>query len=362
MYKSFSISGFRGLSRCSIEGMRRLTLLTGMNNTGKTAALEAMFIHSGHHNPNLVMVVNAVRGVAKIRLDPTSEGDPPWLSVFSGFVDTLPIRLTGEVQVKSGQFETRVMQITSVKSQTELSGLSAQVRGLPYSTDGLTAKILKLELTDGRKKSVKHFMYYDGNQQHVIPTPPLLRYQARFLSPHQRDSMEEQATQFARLQLSGQVDLLLAALREIEPRLRGLELVFNGEPMLHGDIGMKNRRLVPLPYMGDGVSRVAALILAIGSVPGGAVFVDDIDTGLHYSVMQAFWASVMKAADLFDVQVVATTHSGECLKAALLNAEETNSREDLCLVRLERQADHVAAFTYGHDEIEFALGSGLEVR
>lgn len=363
MFKSFSVLRFRGLSRCDIQGMRRVTILTGKNNAGKTAALESMFIHSGNHNPNLIMVVNAIRGLNKIQIDTSPVNDAPWLSAFTSYDDSQPIKLTGELLVRANQFDTKVMQISTVKNHTEFSGLGSSLRVNPSTPEGLTAKMLKVELTEGRKpKSKKHFLYYEGGQPVVVPPMPMLKYQTRFLSPHIRDSAEERAAQFGRLQIEGKVDLLADALREIEPRLKDLALVFNGEPMLHGDIGLTNRKLIPVAVMGDGVSRIASLLLAIGSTPGGVVLIDDIDTGLHHSVMNSFWSSVLKAAIVFDVQVVATTHSDECVRAALEAFTKTGNKDQLSAVRMERKSDHVEAYTYDADDIKLAFQTGLEVR
>ena len=363
MYKSFSILRFRGLSRCSLEGMRRVTILTGKNNAGKTAVLESLLVHCGDHNPNLLMVVNAVRGLNKVRVDTFSQTDAPWLSVFTDYDDSRPIKLSGEVLTRADQYELKSMTISPVKNHTELTGLSAYARNLSATQDGMSAKVLKLELSEGKKgKSHKHFMYFDGNQTVVFPPPPMVQYMTRLISPHSRDTAEALAEQFARLQVAGKVGLLVNALKEIEPRLTSLELVFNGEPMIHGNIGLKDRRLIPLALMGDGVMRVAAIILALGSATGGLVLVDDIDTGIHHSVMPQYWASIMRAAEVFDAQVVATTHSDECVRAALSAASEIHMRDSLSLIRMERQEDRVNAYAYDSDEMDAAFVTGLEVR
>ena len=94
--------------------MRRVTLLTGKNNTGKTAALESLLVHAGEHNPGLVMVVNAVRGLSKFRVENLQSSETPWLSAFAGYDDSQPIKLTGEVVTKTNQSELIVVQISAV--------------------------------------------------------------------------------------------------------------------------------------------------------------------------------------------------------------------------------------------------------
>lgn len=366
MFRSFTVDRFRGLARCHVQGMRRITLLTGKNNAGKTALLEAMFIHAGRYNPHLMMVVNALRGVSKVRFENTPDSDAPWKSSFTGYDDSMPIRFVAEVQTKSGQYEEVAMTISAVRNDVELRGLGSQLRGFS-NMDVATGptKVLKLELTEGKRtkaKSQKNYLVFHDKGQVVIPTPQSPEQQARLIQAHQRDNAETLASQFAQFQVNGQVGMLVDALRPMEPRLKELTLMFVGEPMLHGDIGLSERRLIPLALMGDGISRVAALVLGIGSTAGGTVLVDDIDTGLHHSVMEQFWDTVFKAATLFNVQVVATTHSDECAKAALGSALASKRGEDFCLVRLERRGAEVASISYAASELEVAFDAELEVR
>jgi AAA domain, putative AbiEii toxin, Type IV TA system len=362
MFKSFSISRFRGLQRCDLNEMRRVTLLTGKNNTGKTSVLEAMFIHSGNQ-PNLLMVASALRGMNRIQVDTLPTVDAPWLSTFCGYDDSQPIKLTSVSSTANSSGETRTVQISTVKNQTEVGGLAMHLRNAPSTPEGLAQKMLKLMVTEGRKpKSHTYFMYYDNGQPIVFPPPPMVAHVSRFLSPYSRDTAEDRATQFSRLQTRGDVEGLVVALRKLEPRLKDLALVFNGEPSLHGDIGLPERKYIPLAVMGDGLSRVANLLIAIANTPGGAVFVDDIDTGLHHSVMQDFWSSVRVAAEQFNVQVIASTHSEECIRAATSSFKASNKLSELSLIRLQRGESKIDSYTYEAEEVLLAFDSGLEVR
>ena len=81
------------------------------------------------------------------------------------------------------------------------------------------------------------------------------------------------------------------ALRIIEPKLQSIEdNSAGGFPMIWGDIGLPE--LVPLAMMGEGMTRLARLVLAIASAPGGLVLVDEIETGLHHTVLPDVWRAV----------------------------------------------------------------------
>ncbi|MFA0773990.1 MAG: hypothetical protein KEFWMYNX_002023, partial [Candidatus Fervidibacter sp.] len=66
MYKSFTIYHFRCFRELKLEGLARFNLFIGRNNVGKTALLEALFIHAGAYNPELTLRVSAFRGIEVI--------------------------------------------------------------------------------------------------------------------------------------------------------------------------------------------------------------------------------------------------------------------------------------------------------
>jgi hypothetical protein len=63
MITSFSIKNFRCLPDLQLDGLRRINLLVGANNTGKTSLLEALFLNLGAHNPEICVRLNAWRGL-----------------------------------------------------------------------------------------------------------------------------------------------------------------------------------------------------------------------------------------------------------------------------------------------------------
>ena len=367
MIHSFSVERFRGLRKCDLQGMRRITLLTGKNNVGKSAILEGLFIHSGNYNPNLVMIVNALRGLQMFTIDAMENVASPWASIFYQYEDQQPIRLVGQVSRGAKDPDVVTVSLSPVRNEVELGGLSHDLRMHALRSNNFgVGKVLKLELYRGRKgreahKPSKHYLFVEGKEAIVFPPPPNPEFQARLLSST-RENASALATQFRSFQVANKVHLLVEALQSMEPRLESLELVFDGEPVLHGQLSGPGRRLMPLPLMGDGLNRVTTLILAIGSCPGGTILVDDVDTGLHYSVMKRFWQSVFRAAEQFDVQVVATTHSSECAEAALEASVALERKDDFTVIRLERQPEKIATFTYTADELFEAVDANLEVR
>ncbi|MCC6446841.1 MAG: ATP-binding protein [Armatimonadetes bacterium] len=129
--------------------------------------------------------------------------------------------------------------------------------------------------------------------------------------------------------------------------------------MITGDIGIG--QLIPLPLMGEGMARMLSIILAVANAPGGMVLIDEIENGLHHSVMVNIWKAIAEASQKADTQIFATTHSWECMKAAH-EAFRTTEEYDFRLHRLDRIDDRIETVAYDRETLEAAIKAGLEVR
>jgi hypothetical protein len=165
---------------------------------------------------------------------------------------------------------------------------------------------------------------------------------------------------FGELEAAKRQHEILPALQTIEPRLQRLALVpLAAEPIIHADIGLP--RLVPIPFIGDGVRRVLSIVLAIANAPGGVILIDEIENGLHYSVQKQVWQAIAKAARRLGVQVFATTHSWECL----VKAHEAFAQDevyDFRWHRLQEVRGEIQAVSHDREMIEAALYNGVEIR
>ena len=75
-------------------------------------------------------------------------------------------------------------------------------------------------------------------------------------------------------------------------------------------------------------------------------------------MLDKIWRVVHSAAEKFDVQVFATTHSFECVSAAHHALGEGN----FFLHRLEKQGEDSRCVTYTGEQIDAAIRHDLEVR
>jgi len=371
MFLNCSVKNFRGFQNFELSQIAKVNVITGRNNVGKTALLEALFILAGQHNPDLTTVINNMRGTAKVLIDPNEQDEYPWDSVFYGFTTSTPMELSADI----GENHLD-LRFSSVREQGELLGLSQAVQRafVKASMDEkLAAKILKMEVRKTRITKVRHtkrhpsdakryFLIFDSEGKKIDPQLPPPPFLARYHVGHLRVSNAEEATRFGRLQLMGKEDLITRVLQVLEPRLKSVAIVVEaGEARLQGDIGVSARKFVPMHMMGEGMARLANIVMLIAATKDGVLLVDDFDGGLHYSSLPQIWKSLREALDLFNVQLFATTHRSESVASAHEAFADADSKTFL-VHRLERTREGAVAATYDKEAVEGALEAGLELR
>ena len=120
-------------------------------------------------------------------------------------------------------------------------------------------------------------------------------------------------------------------------------------------------RPVPLRSLGDGAVRLFGVALALANSKDGFLLIDEAENGIHHSIQRDFWTMILKAAHQNNVQVLATTHSWDCV-AGFAKAATEIEEVDGALVRLDRYDDRIRAVEYTEDDLRIAAKHGIEVR
>ncbi|MGC8785608.1 MAG: AAA family ATPase [Armatimonadota bacterium] len=356
MYRSFTVRNFRCFKELTLSDLARVNLIAGKNNVGKTALLEAVFLHCGAYNPDLAIRINAFRGIENVQVDFFPPAETPWHSLFRGFDTEEAIELKG----CDHRGKERILRI---KTTSELVEVKAQPQKAIQTIRDTTSiaqfghAIVFESIEDEKHITRKMVLSRAGFVIDELIPPP---FPAFFQGARVRIPLKEQAHLFGKLEVQDKQQMIVEALKIIEPRLRRVSVVVSGEePILHGDIG--TGRLMPLPLMGEGMVRVANMALQIGNASGGIVLIDEFENGIHHSVLKKVWTAVAQAAREFDTQIFATTHSWECIVAAHEAFSESDTY-DFRLHRLERVNEHIRVVTYDQKTLQAAIETGLEVR
>ncbi len=362
MYKSFAVRNFRCFDDLTIEPLERINLIAGKNNVGKTALLEALWLHHGYHNPELGLRLRVFRGLERFRKE-----EFLW-DLFSEFD---PERII-ELSSKDLSNRARSLHITVQEHPTSRVLLRNEEREREDEKEPLAAEIIDQEATTPIEAEV--LLDYTGAsgetlQAHAFVEPDTIRFERPpgvkepngiFLAARQRDHLGQLAERFSNLAVDKKEAKIAQILQIVEPRLERLIVQYRGgSPIIYGDIGM--RRLMPLPLMGDGVGRLLRIALAIPEAQDGILLADEVENGLHYTVMSKVWEAIADLAREYAVQVFAATHSEECIRAAH-QAFAASEQYDFALHRLERVKGAIRAVTYDQGMLDAAFEIDAEVR
>jgi len=166
---------------------------------------------------------------------------------------------------------------------------------------------------------------------------------------------------FSDLQVENREEEVVQAIKVIEPRIRKIDIsLAGGQPRLHADIGL--RRSLPLNLLGEGTARVMSFILAIHTAgEQGVVLIDEFENGIHYSALAPVWRTLASDAARSGVQIIATTHSNECVQAAQEGLGDLGI-SDLALFRLERRREEIHVVDYNAELLRLAAEQDMEVR
>ena len=118
---------------------------------------------------------------------------------------------------------------------------------------------------------------------------------------------------------------------------------------------------VPLRSLGEGAVRAFVVALALANSSGGILLIDEAENGIHHLNQPKFWKMVLKTAQRNNVQVLATTHSWDCVTGF---AHAANDLEDVdgLLVRIDRVPVGLRPITYDKSRLAVAARSNIEVR
>ena len=349
MLERLHVRSFRGLRDLEIKRFGRINLVAGKNNVGKTTLLEAIFLLGSGGDSRLALNSQVVR-LESITDVPTSISETVWTPLFFG------LETDGGVTISGSHSTVGAMELAIVLERSTTTEIPRDEEKAAFMKDRSGDRVLKFTYVDPKVGTLKSEARETATEVKFHQNNTYIPFSGSILQPRGGNAKND-AVLLGQLRKQKRGELLLEALRAVEPRLQGIEdNSSSGAPMIWVDIGL--RELVPLPVMGAGMTHVTRIVLAAGAVPDGVVLVDEIENGLHHSVLPDVWRIVGKVAEQFNVQVFATTHSFECVEAAY----EALGADGFRLHRLEVNDGVNRCMTYEPDAIEGAIRHNLEVR
>jgi len=310
MLKKIHIQRFRCFENLQVYPFSRLNLIGGKNNAGKTALLEALFfLTTGTALAALRLKAGRRESSELMKQIP----DQAWIGFFHNQDASTPIELDGydEEQNKKSLRLSLEASIESVISWSK-SNLREDFQDM-----------LELVTTPSKPPSTLVATLTQGADQHQTS---LIATRKGFLNLRDSDLPDsliipsslrtdtaDLTKAFDRARLEEKDDLVLQLFQILDPDIEKIESFSIGEPNLY--LKRKGQPRLPICLFGDAINRLADIALTLVHHQSSAIFIDEIENGLHYSNQKAFWQGLFQLCQELDIQIFATTHSLEMITA-----------------------------------------------
>ena len=364
---SLAIEGFRGIKSLSIPRLGRVTLLSGKNSVGKTTVLESVKLYATRGHPGVIgnMLRERDELIPIIDDDGEEVSVPDVESLFYGRFPSPESRISIGAPHSEGS-------LLSIKLETNPQEHQRNGFDAHYSDD-IQEIALQIEFQGKvvRETPVRSFLR-PSNLRSTGITKPGKRNSSvitcETFGPGVVDN-DDIARLWSNVALTIEETRALQALRLVYgDQVSGVSVVDEARtrytrrpdrrPIVKID-GYESP--VPLRSLGDGATRIFGVALALANSHGGFLVIDEAENGIHHSVQRDFWRMVIQTAQENDVQVIATTHSWDCVVGfgqALTDIED----ESGLLVHLSRNGNRIRATEYSGEDLQTAIRHGTEVR
>jgi len=376
---SVEFENYRCFSKYRMDGLKRVNLLVGKNSSGKTALLEGIhFLTSG--NLSSLVETSRRRGEGVNRHEMEYRVDISNLFFGRRLKDGSRIDLRSSASEQDTVIEFRLELPAKIQVATE-EGRSASVlnpgilirRGSPdsrtwdFASDaaGLVEFPIVFPWLSSLISDILE-MFEEMNRRRT-PCPFI---SATNSNPSQLDDMWDELLRWGRRGMAVRaLNLIIPGIESIENLVGGSRVSRTVSRITGGPFGPSGfhaslpgeERMVPLGSLGDGARQMLNLAVALVNSAKGSLFLDEIDTGLHYSVMHDMWKLVVASAIESDTQVFATTHSWDCIEG-LAEACRRNPAflEHVAIHRIDR--DLPESLCYDGESIRSLMRETLDPR
>jgi hypothetical protein len=317
MLTSLLIRNFRGFKDLRLEPLKRVNVIVGQNNTGKTGLLEGLALLLWEPPAACGNLPNLFRTTGG------NWNENFWKWAFHNKDSKRPVEIRGGFENLP---EFGVWLGTGTASPMGAARPMSDLGG---------ARCFTL-----------------GQRETALLRPSVF-------STHPTDPKQD-AIDYNRVILRRKKKEVEKLLKEVEPRLEAVETLQTGnEPLLYADVGLSE--MLPVTQMGQGFNRLLDIYSELVAAEAKVLLIDEIENGLHHTALSTIWQGLFHAANEVGVQIFATTHSLECIRAAHEAMSQQPSYE-LAVVQLFRLPEGVQGRVLDRKHIEAAIAGEIDLR
>jgi len=377
MLDSLYIKNFRLFKELKIEQLGRVNLILGRNNSGKSCLLEALHLYAQNASPRTLYELIMDRG-EDWEIQKQQENDEPVLQIenplrhlFYGYhfpelgssnnIEIGSLKETQErlklhihayqtIYTDNKQIFARVDDKQTDFFDSEDTELVIEIE----IAEKIISRVRLNEIEKPRKYIMRRMLPYRLSSNEA-------KLNVQFV-PTKHINDEKVATLWDNINVQPFLrKIVFKGLQLIDKNIQEVVLVGRGRDTTPILIYKNGDKQIPLKSLGDGMSHLFHIILALVNAKNGFLLIDEFENGLHYTVQPKIWELIFKLATELNVQVFATTHSKDCVEG--FHAIWETQKDAGTLHRLDNNPnDGVSVMPYTCELIAYALESDGEIR
>lgn len=383
MIKNFKIKNYKNFKDLSIDNLGQFNLLVGNNNTGKSNVLEAILLYINNFDLNSWRLVlqnrneditcfhaegqtedDMIKAIAPLCIDRNSNifKAPTDNSIVLGTDnDYLQISLTHVVSksIQLGQHTiTKIVPYSENSISSNMETIRTAIISKTSRSDKTTFKSISLKTLG----TIKSFLWLDrGNLAKGVFVSPTPKNPIVFLGCKAIDANLFEKS-WSKISMTPMESEFSNILQLVYPNVDKVNLLKMPDGRNVPFVALRNGVRMPLSELGDGMTHIANILIALISAQNGILLLDEVESGLHYTTLQTIWKSIFDIATRLNVQVIATTHSVDCIKAFTdYNIENNVHMGNIYSLGINN--NQLAIKTYDDPkQIDDLLAAGVEIR
>lgn len=375
MLESFQIKNFRLFKHIEVGKLGRVNLIVGKNNAGKSTFLEAVELYASNANSTVLFDIVESRQETWV-----SEAQPHSQNFIGNSVRHLffghRLPKIGEDGIYLGEISSNIklhISAAAYQNKNDDEGTLRKIRLSDVLDEDLsnvefflvaeegerTRRLFRLDSSDIRNiRRISSRMLYERQESEF-------KYTWQIVSTENMPN-RKLAALWDLTNLTSLESEVISALGLIDDRVTGVAFV---EDISKGN-GRDNRiplvkikgidEPLPLKSMGDGMTRLFHIIVALVNAKDGLLLIDEFENGLHWTVQPKVWDIVFQLSDRLNVQVFATTHSCDCIKG--FDRAWNNYPALGAFFRLDENNGLIKATEYTSETLNDSIDMDVEVR
>jgi len=258
-FKNFKVSGFK-----------KVNLIGGQNNIGKTTFMEACFLCSSEFYGDIYNKLIEIK-------------------THRNLINNVLSRNERQKDIQNLILDNQNLEILCNNEKTSIK---------------FENNIYNINVTSKSSKQLDYITLYNSLEQNIPYS--FMGFSLSYISSFS-DFNDMYNRGISQLKLDNKLDNVNEYLNKMF-NISKIDTI-NDEPYIMVD------KWVKLSETGQGIKTFINIIFSISILENRTLYIDEIENGIHYSLFDDLWEIVLKLSNYRNIQLFATTHSKECIES-----------------------------------------------